>query len=213
MSNPYFLSYGSHSSAVDGRCAMEWVSYLANERHSDKPVCVSPMLTEFCIRLNDSLPDEQRQRLRPYLARTIGTRGDGLDEQRRWMCVDWLIREYTPTWLELVPDLRAHADALRSLSPVLAVENAQRAMSDLKGARDDAAAAWDAAWDAAWVAARGAVRDATWDAAWAALAPSMLALLNSILSPGGLLDRLLPLEPVVLPAVDEWRAVCGLVGA
>jgi hypothetical protein len=31
----YFLSKGSHSSAGDGRCAMEWVSFLAGERHSD----------------------------------------------------------------------------------------------------------------------------------------------------------------------------------
>lgn len=52
---------------------MEWVAYLAGEEHSDQPVCVSPMLRKFCISLNDVLPDEPRQRLRPYLARTIGT--------------------------------------------------------------------------------------------------------------------------------------------
>ena len=133
--NPYLLTSGSHASADDGRCAMEWVAYLAGEPHSDQPVCVSPMLKEFCIKLNDNLPDDQRQRMRPYLARTIGTAGDGLDDRRRWMCVDWLIRSYTPTFLQLVPSLAERAQALRALPPVLAAENVTRAMADLEPAR------------------------------------------------------------------------------
>lgn len=70
MTTDYSLSAGSHPTAEDGRCAMEWVSYLAGEPHSDTPVCVSPLLTNFCISLNDTFPDEMRQKLRPYLART-----------------------------------------------------------------------------------------------------------------------------------------------
>jgi hypothetical protein len=236
--NPYLLSSGSHKSADDGRCAMEWVAYLAGEKHSDQPVCVSPMLKEFCIRLNDALPDDQRQRMRPYLARTIGTAGDRLDESRRWLCADWLIREYTPTFLELVPSLKARADALRVLPPVLAAEDVKRAMVDLSAARSEAsaaraaaraavgAAAWDAVGDAAWAAAGAAAWDAARDAAWAenwdaaraaaraaagdALVPSVLALQNSVLSPGGLLDRMLPTEVVRVPVVSEWREVCGI---
>ena len=50
----YWLSSGAHQRVEDGRCAMEWVSYLAGEPHSDQPVCVSPMLRAFCISLNDS---------------------------------------------------------------------------------------------------------------------------------------------------------------
>jgi hypothetical protein len=81
---------------------MEWVSYLAGEGHSDSPACVSPVLRALCISLNDGLPDGPRQRLRPYLTRTIGTAGDGLDERRAWLAMDWLIRTYTPRWLSLV---------------------------------------------------------------------------------------------------------------
>ena len=91
MNDPYFLSRGDHATAADGRCAMEWVSYLAGEPHSDAPVCVSPVLTRFCVSFNDALSDERRQKLRPYSARTIGTRGDGLDERRAWLATDWLI--------------------------------------------------------------------------------------------------------------------------
>src|SRR4051812_19054664 len=101
VNDPYFLSQGSHQTAEAGRCAMEWVSYLAGEPHTDQPVCVSPILRRFCIALNDRPPDDQRQRLRPYLARTIGTAGDGLDEQRLQVCRDWLIKTAVPDWLDL----------------------------------------------------------------------------------------------------------------
>ena len=83
MSSDYRLGYGTHATPEDGRCAMEWVSYLAGEPHSDHPACVSPVLRAFCMTLNDSLEDTPRQRLRPYLARTIGTSDDGLTRRAR----------------------------------------------------------------------------------------------------------------------------------
>src|ERR1700683_5091819 len=79
VSLDYTLANGTHSTPDDGRCAMEWVSYLAGEPHGDEPACVSPVLRAFCTTLNDRLEDGPRQRLRPYLARTIGTVDDGLD--------------------------------------------------------------------------------------------------------------------------------------
>ncbi|MEO8967301.1 MAG: hypothetical protein ABI355_06855 [Solirubrobacteraceae bacterium] len=33
----YRLEYGTHATAADGRCAMEWVAHLAGEPHSDQP--------------------------------------------------------------------------------------------------------------------------------------------------------------------------------
>ena len=64
---------GSHDKREAGLCAMEWVAYLAGEEHSDSPQCVDPVLRRFSIGLNDNLPDDLRQQLRPYLARMIGT--------------------------------------------------------------------------------------------------------------------------------------------
>lgn len=75
----YTLHSGSHLPLDGKRCAMEWVAYLAGEPHSDNPVCVDHFLTSFCIALNDMAGGDQRQRLRPYLGRTIGTVGDGVD--------------------------------------------------------------------------------------------------------------------------------------
>ena len=57
MSADYTLAYGTHATAAEGRCAMEWVSYLAGEPHSDEPACVSPVLRAFCTTLNDSLEE------------------------------------------------------------------------------------------------------------------------------------------------------------
>ena len=63
----------------------------------------------FCTTLNDSLDDDPRQKLRPNLARTIGTAEDRLDEERSWMAMDWLIRTYTPTWLTVAGLTRQHS--------------------------------------------------------------------------------------------------------
>ena len=80
--NRYELQKGKHDNPDDGDCAMEWVSRLAGEPRSDHPQCVDPVLAVLFIGLNDLLGHEYRQKLRPYLARTIGTRGDGLTLRR-----------------------------------------------------------------------------------------------------------------------------------
>jgi len=178
MSLDYTLAYGTHATPAQGRCAMEWVSYLAGEPHTDQPRCVSPVLRAFCTTLNDSLEDEPRQRLRPYLARTIGTADDGLDEARSWMALDWLVRTYAPTWLSAAR-LDQAARRLAALPPVVDGSGLQSALVPLAFARRDARAAWSAALGAAraaawapWAAGRAAARETAWSSAgapaWAA---------------------------------------------
>jgi len=174
MSNDYALAYGTHASPLDGRCAMEWVSYLAGEAHSDEPTCVSPVLRAMCIALNDGLEHGPRQRLRPYLTRTIGTAGDGLDTERGWMAMDWLTRVYTPAWLHL-GGLHGSGDELASLAPVANGRSLRRALGVLEAARREARAArahaYGVALPSGW-AATVAGREAAWAcagaAAWAA---------------------------------------------
>jgi len=163
---------------------MEWVSHLAGEPHSDQPACVSPVLRAYCTSLNDSLDDKPRQLLRPYLARTIGTADDGLDEARSWMALDWLIRTYAPTWLAAA-DLNGSAHQLADLAPVMDACDLHGALVALKAARRDARAEWSSALGAArpavwapWAAGRAAALEAAWGsagaAAWAAArAPSV----------------------------------------
>jgi len=178
MATDYTLAYGTHATPDDGRCAMEWVSFLAGEPHSDQPACVSPVLRAFCTTLNDSLADAPRQRLRPYLTRTIGTADDGFDQARAWLAMDWLIRTYAPSWLE-VARLSEAAERLLALPAVIDGSALGPALVELGEARHAARACWAATFGpgraGAWsplAAGRAAAREAAWRsagaAAWAA---------------------------------------------
>ena len=171
------LDKGAHRDPADGLCLLEAVAYVAGEVHTDAPRCVSPVLAEFGRTLNDWLDDVRRQELKLLIARLPGTAGDGLDEARGYMALDWLIRTYTPTWLELA-GLSAEAAQLRALRRIVDQASAQAAGPIVRavtrsaaGAVGDAArdavcqAARDAAWQAAGDAAWHAARDAAWTAA------------------------------------------------
>ena len=176
MTSDYTLAHGTHATPEEGRCAMEWVSHLAGEPHSDAPTCVSPVLRALCVTLNDGLPDGPRQRLRPYLARTIGTADDGLDGARAWLAMDWLISAYAPAWLRLI-GLDREAAALADAPAVTSAPALARRLAALargrRAARDARVTAWRAGRDplsARIAAARGARtgREAAWTCAGAA---------------------------------------------
>jgi hypothetical protein len=161
------LLKGSHS--PDSQfCVMELVAYIAGEPWSDRPECVSPVITSFLISWNDSLDDADRQMQKPLIPKVIGTRTSEADEQvRAWMCTDWLAREYAPAFLRLA-GLTARGETLEALAPLTDAKSAKRAQPSLDRARKDSAAAGAAAGAAARAAAWAAARAAAWDAARAA---------------------------------------------
>lgn len=109
-----WLSNGGHENRMSGVCAMEYAAYLAGEPHSADPKCVSGILSEFFICLNDSArSDEERQRLRPYLTRCIGTRGDGQDQDRRELLFRWVAGTVIPEILDLTGH-EAGANAIKA---------------------------------------------------------------------------------------------------
>ena len=194
-------------------CIMEAVAYIAGEPWSDTPACASPVVSAFLCTWNDALSDVDRDRLLPaevWVPRLVGSRGDAAAEERRaYLALDWLIRVYTPAWLDLVPSLAEHAAALRTLPEVvdlttarvagdivLAASAAARAAASAAAcaAAGDAAsaAAWAAAGDAAsaaaWAAASAAARAAARAAAGGAIRPTVETLQQSALV---LLDRML----------------------
>jgi len=75
----YLISHSNHDHPRDGRCSLEWVSYIAGERHSALPECVSGEVRNAGIWLNDVAGGcgKDRESLRPLLLRMIGTAGDG----------------------------------------------------------------------------------------------------------------------------------------
>jgi hypothetical protein len=62
-------------------CVMSFVALLAGERHNDHPQAASPLIRQFAVIVNDALPRELRQRLKPFAPRILGT-NDGMDPQR-----------------------------------------------------------------------------------------------------------------------------------
>lgn len=161
-------------------CIMEAVAFMAGEPWSDKPVCASPVATNFLRSWQDALSDEDRDRLLPasvWIPRLIGSRGDEATEERRAFLVwDWVIRTHTPAWMELVPALAEHAAALRALPEIVDLSSAgvaTRASSKASskasaGEAEWAVAEWAAAGRDAWAATRASAGAAAWYAAWAA---------------------------------------------
>ena len=70
------LSAGRHRSPKRGACFMEFASFLAGERWSDRPRCTDPTLAALARAVNDTMPDESRGELVPDIPRVIGLRGD-----------------------------------------------------------------------------------------------------------------------------------------
>jgi hypothetical protein len=158
------LLSGAHTTREEGVCAMELVAWLADEPHSDHPQCTSPVISTFLRTWNDGLNDTERQMLKPYLIKAIGTNtGPEDDLKRAWMLVDWECRVFSPAWLRLA-GIDEEARALEAHDELTDIAGLTALQPDLNKARETAGRKADAAWDAAWAAAR----DAAWDAAWAA---------------------------------------------
>lgn len=191
------LEHGAHKHRRDGVCLMEAVAWFAGRPHSDAPQCVSPALRLFGVRLNDALPHDRRQQLIPLIPALIGTAGDGHDDTRGWMCLDWLVRVSLPTWLRSTPELTGHADRLSAL-PVItsranwtgvkdvvhaaceaAVDARSQAYQRLRAAAADADAAAAATATAAATAAAAALTDAATTAAATATATAAATALTA----------------------------------
>jgi hypothetical protein len=70
------LEFGSHGSPDDGVCVVELASIIGGEDFSDRPQCVCEVLGAYLRSWNDRLGHAQRQRLRPYAKRVVGSRSD-----------------------------------------------------------------------------------------------------------------------------------------
>jgi hypothetical protein len=84
------LEPGAHRSPRDGVCLMELASIVANEGFSDRPRCVCEVIAAFLRDWNDRSSHAQRQQLRPYARRVVGSRsGRSVTRRRRDLCLIW----------------------------------------------------------------------------------------------------------------------------
>ena len=177
------LKHGGHKPTDHEFCVMEAVAYVAGEEWSDSPQCACPVISAFLRQWNDDLPDdESRTRLlTPLIPLLVGTKSTKEVELVRVMlCIDWVVREFTPTWLELVPSLVDCGKTLRDLKPIQSWEDLDAAILLLRQAQEKSAATRDATSAVAWAAvgdagravagaaARAAAGAATSAVAWAA---------------------------------------------
>ena len=70
------LSAGRHRNAKRGACFMEYASYLAGERWSDRPECTHPSLAALARLVNDLTSDDARGRLSRLIPSVVGLNGD-----------------------------------------------------------------------------------------------------------------------------------------
>src|SRR5690554_3909372 len=74
------LAAGSHYPG-DEMCVMEAVAFVAGEEWSDGPECASPVIGAFMRAWNDSLDDDDRQELKRYILRLVGSKGTAEQEE------------------------------------------------------------------------------------------------------------------------------------
>jgi hypothetical protein len=202
---------------------MAAIAWLAEGRHTDTPDCACPVIAAFVRAGNDAMPDDERQRLLPYLHRIAGSRSAAHEGGRLRILVLGALRVFAPRALDAA-GLHEHAERLRALpddvdladaeaaAEAAGREAAEAAEAAARAARGEAWAAWAAAW-AAWGAA-GAARAAR-AASWAARAAraagtwdDYFAVLDAALSAGP------QGEPwsadAVAPAVDAFQRAGGV---
>src|SRR5215211_730170 len=84
------LEPGTHRSPRDGVCVMELASLIAREEFSDRPRCACLVIGSFLRGWNDRSGHAERQALRPYAKRVVGSRGRrGVTRRRRDICLTW----------------------------------------------------------------------------------------------------------------------------
>ena len=192
------LTKGQHADPRSGGCAMDMVSWLQYGHAGDHPECVCPVIATFIRQVNDFLPDDQRQRLVPYLLRFSGTVSKEHEQQRAEYLTWKSITVFTPLALEAA-ELREDAEKLKALpqnTSMQGLEAAAWAAWAASAARAAESAAASAAWaaeSAAW--AESAAESAAWAGAENKLYDAVFETIDGLLSigPSGVVD-LLPVE-------------------
>ena len=111
------LDPGAHRSPRDGVCLMELASLMAEEKFSDRPRCVCAVIAAFLRDWNDRSGHAQRQHLRPYARRVIGSRSRrSVTHRRRDVCLIWSGANLSGNWASRA--IRRTAMRLRILALV-----------------------------------------------------------------------------------------------
>ena len=136
---------GSEKTGACWMSAIHWYTRGGKRSWSDQPDCVSPIIRDLCIALNDRLEsDVERERIiGPHIFDPVGTSTGNEDEGKRWaLCVDRAVHLFTPFWLRKTKDARciSIAESLEKLPAVTDQASAKAALPLLDKARSSASA-------------------------------------------------------------------------
>jgi len=112
------LRSGNSPDPREGACLLDAVSWFEYGTLGDHPACVCPVIAAFARPINDALSNADRQRLKVYIPRLVGT-VDPTSEQARVEYLAWqAVRVFVPLALDGVG---AYDDArsLRNFSGTL----------------------------------------------------------------------------------------------
>ena len=159
-------------------CLMQAVDWLTGGKGtSDAPECAAPIITRYCIRLNDSwLFKEHRDILKPFAVKIVGTRNPELDRKRAYIAADYAVRAFAPIWLRADPKKRFDEQAvtLENLPRIVDKKSAENARDEARKVGAYAAA------DAADASFRSGPRNWNAAAAYAAAAADAAAVAYGI---------------------------------
>jgi hypothetical protein len=152
----YDLRRGNTDHPGNGAClydAAKWISY---GEIGDDPPCACPVIRAYAIGLNDMLPDDQRQRLKPFILRVAHNRDPESEPARAEYLIRRAVGAILPIALE-ADRLMERAAELRRVAREGTLEDLRSVAVDVRVVAADAgcAAAANAAAFAANAAAAG----------------------------------------------------------
>jgi hypothetical protein len=122
------LRRGNSFDPRNGACLLDAVSWFEYGKLGDHPECVCPVIAAYARRLNDDLPDGERQELKRFLPRLVGTVDVTAEKDRAEYAVRRVIREILPRLLRA----RGYSDqakACEDLSSLASMDECKQAAS------------------------------------------------------------------------------------
>jgi tetratricopeptide (TPR) repeat protein len=154
------LTRGNSDDPRNGACLLDAVSWFQYGKLGDHPACVCPVLAAYGRKLNDILPHNRRQELKPFIIRLIDTVDPTSAVPRATYLALAAIRAFAPSALDALAithprhaiylrrnaeDLRKQETLIKAIKAIKAVKAASSAIGAIKDAEDAAKAALAAA--------------------------------------------------------------------
>ena len=182
----YDLRRGKTDHPANGACLLDAGMWLVYGRIGDEPPCSCPVIRRYGIGLNDTMDDEQRQLLKPFILRIVGNRDPAAEPERLHYIVLETARQVVPLALERWPE---HQTALRGLPDGASFNQIEKVCENAGAANTDAdavASAYVASANAAYAAAHAAAyaAEAAAFASAAAVWPIAISILDGALRIG-----------------------------